>query len=117
MFHLAPTAPCPIIGCHWEELGSILLTLTFYIFVNIHEVNPQSPLPHAKETQFPQPFLVREMLHSLNPLCGPALDCFKQFPVLLELRDPELHTVFIVASVTVPPDDIALSCLSGGAVS
>ena len=55
----------------------------------------RSPLSllQAKETQLSQPFLVREMLHSLNHLCGSALDSLKQFPVLLELRGPELDTV------------------------
>ena len=48
----------------------------------------------AKETQLHQPFLIREMLCSLNHLCGPVLDSLKQFPVLLELRSPELDTVF-----------------------
>jgi len=56
----------------------------------------RSPLSllQAKDTQLPQPFFVREMLHSLHHLCNAALDCLKQFPVLLELRGPELDTIF-----------------------
>ena len=51
-------------------------------------------LLQAKETQLPQSFLLKEMLHSLNCLCGSALDSLKQFSVLLELRGPELDRVF-----------------------
>ena len=58
-----------------------------------------SPLSlQAKETQLPQPFLVREMLHSLNQLCGSALDSLKQFLVFLELRGSELDAVFQMRS-------------------
>ena len=56
----------------------------------------RSPLSllQAKEIWLPQPFLIREMLLSLNHLCGSVLDSLKQFPVLLELRGPELDRVF-----------------------
>lgn len=57
MFRFAPVAPCPTIGCHQEEPGSVLPTLTFYIFINVYKVTPQSPPLQAKETQLPQPFL------------------------------------------------------------
>lgn len=33
VFQLAPTVPCLIIGCYWEESGSILLTLNLYILI------------------------------------------------------------------------------------
>ena len=35
--------PCPFIGYYWEEPGSILLTYTLYIFLNINKFTPQSP--------------------------------------------------------------------------
>ena len=38
MFQLVPTAPCPIIRCHWEESGSIFPMFTLYIFININEI-------------------------------------------------------------------------------
>ena len=98
MFQLDPITPCPIIVCHREEPGSILVALTLYIFININKVTPQSPLLQTKETQLPQPFFIREVLHSLNHLCCPALDPLQQFPVLLELRGPELDTIFQVWS-------------------
>ena len=94
---LAPVAPCPITGCHWEEPGSILLTHTLYIFININEVTFQYHLLQAKETQLPQPFLLREMLQSLHH-CGSVLYSLKHFPVLLERRGPELDTVHQVWS-------------------
>lgn len=45
-----------------------------------------------------EPFLIREMLHSLIHLCGSALGSLKKFPVLLELRGPELDTIFQLCS-------------------
>ena len=54
-------------------------------------------LLQTKETQLPQPLIVRDVLHSLNHLCGSALDSLKQFPVL-ELRGPELNTILQVWS-------------------
>ena len=59
--------PLPLVlptGCHREELGSILMTLTLYIFINVDKVTPQSPLLQTKDTQLPQPHVVREMIHS-----------------------------------------------------
>ena len=60
----------------------------------------RSPLGllQAKETQLLQPFLIREMLHSLSQLCGSTLDSLKQFLVLFELRGPELDTIFQMRS-------------------
>ena len=47
---------------------------------------PLSLLFPKLETQLFQPLLIRKMLHSLNHLCGSALDFLKQIPVPLELR-------------------------------
>ena len=55
-------------------------------------------LLQAEVTQLPQLLLVREMLHSLHHLCGSVQDSLKQFPVLLELRGPELDTVLQMQS-------------------
>jgi len=41
-----------------------------------------------------EPFIVREMPHSLNHLCGSVLDSLKEFLVLLELRGPECPDSF-----------------------
>jgi len=60
-------------------------------------VTPKSSFVQAKETQLPQPFLVREMLHSLTHLCGSVLDSLKQFTAL-ELRGPELDTILQMRS-------------------
>ncbi|KFZ60256.1 Amyloid-like 2, partial [Antrostomus carolinensis] len=62
-----------------EEPGSILLTFALNIFINMNEVTPQSPLLQAKEPQLPQPFLSREMLHSLHHLGGSVLDSLQHF--------------------------------------
>jgi len=53
-----------------------------------------------KTLLFPWPksqlFLIEEMLHCLNYLCGPSLDSLHQFPVFLELESPELDPVLHV---------------------
>ena len=86
---------CPL-SYHWMSLRWACLhppeTHPLHIYKH-YWGHPQSPLLWTKETQFPQPFHIREMLHSLNHLCGSALDSLKQFPVPLELRGPELDAV------------------------
>lgn len=52
-------------------------------------------LTKAKQLQPSQPDLVREVLHSSDQLCGPALDLLRVRPVL---RTPELDTALPVRS-------------------
>ena len=51
-------------------------------------------LLQTNETQLPQPFFIMEVLYSFYHLRCPTLDPLQQFPVLLELRGPELDTIF-----------------------
>ncbi|KAJ7414718.1 hypothetical protein BTVI_40416 [Pitangus sulphuratus] len=68
------------------------LTPFVQIFRDTNEVPSQlSPL-EAEEAQFPQPFLIREMLRSLNHLCYPPLDLLQELHVSCVLRSPELDT-------------------------
>lgn len=55
-------------GCNtgayiWISGNSVI---DFYIFIYINDVTSQSPLLQTEETQLPQLFLIRDMLHSLN---------------------------------------------------
>ena len=38
LLQFVPVAPCPVAGLHWKESGSVLLTLTLQIFVDIYKV-------------------------------------------------------------------------------
>jgi len=49
-------------------------------------------LLQAEQSQLPQPFIMGEMLQSLNHLCGPLLDSLQHVHVCLVLRNPELDT-------------------------
>ena len=88
-----PIAPCPVTGHHWKELGPILLTPTFQIFVSIYKV-PSQPSPlQAEQAQLPHPPPVGEMLQSPHHPCSPPLDSLQQLFILPELGSPELDRV------------------------
>jgi len=50
-------------------------------------------LLQAEQPQVSQPFLIQEVLQPAQHLCASPLDSLQKFPVFLELRSPELHTV------------------------
>jgi len=74
VFQFVPIAPCPVAGHHREESGPILVTPTLEIFIGIYKVPSQSSLLQAKQAQFPQPFLIGQMLQSPHYLCSLPLD-------------------------------------------
>ncbi|KAK4810573.1 hypothetical protein QYF61_004536 [Mycteria americana] len=50
----------------------------------------------AKQSQFPQPLLIRLLLQTPHQLCCPSLDTLQHLNVSLVVRDPKLNTVFEV---------------------
>ncbi|KAK4825789.1 hypothetical protein QYF61_002373 [Mycteria americana] len=56
----------------------------------------------AKQSQLSQPVLIREMVQSLNHLCGLLLDSLQDVYVSLELGRPELDTVLQVQDFALP---------------
>jgi len=64
MLQFVPVAPCPVAGYHWKESGPILLTPTLKIFIGICKVPSQPSLLQAEQAQFPQFFLIGQMLQS-----------------------------------------------------
>lgn len=64
-------ASSPIAQNHQSEPGSILLTTSLQRLTNIDEVPSQSSLLEVEQAQLP--FLVRDILQSLNHLCCPPL--------------------------------------------
>jgi len=74
MLQFMPVAPCPVAGHHWKGFRPILLTPTLKIFIGIYKIPSPPSLLQAKQAQLPQPFLIREMLQSLNHLWSLLLD-------------------------------------------
>lgn len=70
VFLFVPIAPCQVTGHHWEKSGLILLTATLRVFVCVSKILSQSFLPQAQEAEFPQPFLITELLQSPHHLCS-----------------------------------------------
>jgi len=74
VLQFVPIAPRPVTGHHWKESGPTLLPPTLKILISFYKVPSQPSLLRAKQAQFPQPFLLREMLQSPHHLCSPPLD-------------------------------------------
>ena len=66
MFQFVPIALYSVAEHHWKDSGSIVLTPTLEIFLSIYKVPLQPSLLQAKQAQLPQPFLIGEMLQSLE---------------------------------------------------
>lgn len=81
---LLPIASCPISWHHWAEPGSMLRPPSL---TDIDEVLSQLSLLEAAQAQFPQSFLIREMLHSLNHPCHPQPGYLQEFYCPHPLQD------------------------------
>lgn len=53
-------------------------------------------LLQAEQPFVSQPYLIQKMGQVPDHLSGPPLYCLQQFPVILELRSHELHTVLLM---------------------
>ncbi|KAK4810751.1 LOW QUALITY PROTEIN: hypothetical protein QYF61_007725 [Mycteria americana] len=90
---LKAVSSCPITCYLGEETDPHLSTTSFQVVVESDKVSPQPPFLRAKQSQFPQPLLIRLTLHQL---CCPSLDTLQHLSVLLVLRGPKVNTVFEV---------------------
>lgn len=75
LFQFVPIVSCPATGHHQNK-----------------ETQPSHL--HPEQSLVSQPFLLREMLQTCKHLCGHLLDSLWSFLIHLELRSPELDTVF-----------------------
>jgi len=92
VFHFLCIASGPVTVCHWKEpVASSSLHPAFRYY--IHWWDLPTRLLLAEKSQLSQPFLIREMLQSLNHVCGPLQDSLWYVPVSLVLRSPDLDTV------------------------
>ncbi|KAK4815585.1 hypothetical protein QYF61_004800 [Mycteria americana] len=79
-----------------EETDPHLSTTSFQVVVESDKVSPQPPLLQAKQSQLPQPLLIRLVLQTLHQLRCPSLDTLQHLNVSLVVRGPKLNTVFEV---------------------
>ncbi|KAK4823572.1 hypothetical protein QYF61_003576 [Mycteria americana] len=81
-----------------EETNPHLSTTSFQVVVESDKVSPQPPFLQAKQSQLPQPLLIRLLLQTLHQLRCPSLDTLQHLNVPLVVRGPKLNTVFEVRS-------------------
>ncbi|KAK4806947.1 hypothetical protein QYF61_027314 [Mycteria americana] len=85
------------ISCYLgEETDPHLSTTSFQVVVESNKVSPQPPFLQAKQSQLPQPLLIRLLLQTLHQLRCPSLDTLQHLNVPLVMGGPKLNTVFEV---------------------
>ncbi|KAK4832342.1 hypothetical protein QYF61_021871 [Mycteria americana] len=87
---------CPITCYLGEETDPHLSTTSFQVVVESDKVSPEPPFLQAKQSQLPQPLLIRLLLQTLHQLRCPSLDTLQHLNVSLVVRGPKLNTVFEV---------------------
>ncbi|KAK4814188.1 hypothetical protein QYF61_011911 [Mycteria americana] len=91
---LEAISSCPITGYLGEETNTHHTTTSFQVVVESGKVSPQPPFLQTKQSQFPQPLLIRLVLQTLHQLCCSSLDTLQHLNVSLVLRGPKPNTVF-----------------------
>ncbi|KAK4831836.1 hypothetical protein QYF61_019594, partial [Mycteria americana] len=93
---LEATSSHPITCYLGEETDPHISTTSFQAVVESDKVSPQPPFLQAKQSQLPQPLLIRLLLQTLHQLRCPSLDTLQHLNVSLGVRGPKLNTVFEV---------------------
>ncbi|KAK4827199.1 hypothetical protein QYF61_015227, partial [Mycteria americana] len=70
---LEAISSCPITCYLGEETNPHLSTTSFQVVEESDKVSPQPPFLQAKQSQLPQPLLIRLLLQTLHQLCCPSL--------------------------------------------
>ena len=66
----------------------IFIISPIYVLKGCNKVSPQPSPLQAEQPQLSQPFLIGEVFHPSDHVCGPPLDPLHQLHVLLVLRTP-----------------------------
>ncbi|KAK4824504.1 hypothetical protein QYF61_015902 [Mycteria americana] len=93
---LEDISSCPITCYLGEETDPHLSTTSFQVVVESDEVSPQPPFLQAKQSQLPQPLLIRLLLQTLHQLRCPSLHTLQYLNIPLVVGGPKLNTVFEV---------------------
>ncbi|KAK4833014.1 hypothetical protein QYF61_027116 [Mycteria americana] len=91
-----------------EETDPHLSTPSFQAVVESDEVSPQPPFLQAKQSQLPQPLLIRLLLQTLHQLRCPSLYALQYLNIPLVVGGPKLNTVFEAAFQPLFPKPVAL---------
>ncbi len=82
--------------CLGEEAKPLLITTSLQEVVECNEVSFQPPLFQTKQSQLPQPLLIRLVLQTPHQFCCSSLDTFQGLSVFPVVRSPKLDTVLEV---------------------
>ncbi|KAK4818350.1 hypothetical protein QYF61_011447 [Mycteria americana] len=93
---LEAISSCPITCYLGEETDPHPSTTSFQVVVESDEVSPQPPFLQAKQSQLPQPLLIRLLLQTLHQLRCPSLYALQYLNIPLVVGGPKLNTVFEV---------------------
>ncbi|KAK4831835.1 hypothetical protein QYF61_019593 [Mycteria americana] len=93
---LEAISSCPITCYLGEETDPHLSTTSFQAVVESDEVSPQPPFLQAKQSQLPQPLLIRLLLQTLHQLRCPSLYALQYLNIPLVVGGPKLNTGFEV---------------------
>ncbi|KAK4823617.1 hypothetical protein QYF61_004220 [Mycteria americana] len=93
---LEAISSCPITCYLGEETKTHLCTTSFQVVVESDKVSPQPPFLQAKQSQLPQPLLIRLLLQTLHQLRCPSLYTLQYLNIPLVVGGPKLNTVFEV---------------------
>ncbi|KAK4808595.1 hypothetical protein QYF61_009898 [Mycteria americana] len=93
---LETISSCPITCYLGEGTDPHLSTTSFQVAVESNKVSPQPPFLQAKQSQLPQPLLIRLLLHTLHQLRCPSLHTLQHLNIPLVVGGPKLNTVFEV---------------------
>ncbi|KAK4817052.1 hypothetical protein QYF61_026360 [Mycteria americana] len=96
LVQLEAISSCPITCYLGEEKDPHLSTTSFQAVVESNKVSPQPPFLQAKQSQLPQPLLIRLLLQTLHQLRCPSLYTLQHLNVPLVVVGPKLNTVFEV---------------------
>jgi len=84
---------------YYLQVPVISLSLSFLVGpLQVLKGSPEPSLLQAEQPQLSQPFLILEVFHPSNHLCGPPLDPLKQAHIFPVLITPELDVVLQVVS-------------------
>eukprot|EP00198_Chlamydomonas_reinhardtii_P004847 XP_001694183.1 predicted protein [Chlamydomonas reinhardtii] len=90
--------PCPSLKpfplvLSLSAIGPLLFIRSLQVLEGRNEVSPEPSLLPTKQAQFPQPFLIGEVLQPSDHLRGPPLDPLQELHILPVLGAPGLDTV------------------------
>ncbi|KAK4810597.1 hypothetical protein QYF61_007334 [Mycteria americana] len=93
---LEAISSCPITCYMEEETDPHLSTTSFQVVEESNKVSPQPPFLQAKQSQLPQPLLIRLLLQTFHQLRCPSLHTLQYLNIPLVVGGPKLNTVFEV---------------------